>query len=83
MTEADFRNQFSWNNYLNDVYLNDHCQPDVQGEVVYTNIDYWFVQFNVVPSYLFKTKFKIDEKFNAKGIQNNVFEIILQRLLTK
>ena len=48
MTEADFQNQFSWNNYLNDVYLNDHFQPDVQGEVVYTNIDYWFIQFNVV-----------------------------------
>ena len=28
------------------------------------------IQFNVVLS--FKANFKIDEKFNAKGIQNNV-----------
>ena len=33
--------------------------------------------------YLFKTNFKIDEKFNAKGIQNNVFEIILQKGIEK
>ena len=25
----------------------------------------------MLPSYLFKTNFKTDEKFNAKGIQNN------------
>ena len=32
----------------------------------------WYlnIQFNV-PSYFFKTNFKIDEKFNAKGVQNN------------
>ena len=34
-------------------------------------------------SYLFKTKFKIDGKFNAKGIQNNVYEIILQKVIDK
>ena len=48
----------------------------------------WFIQiltidlFNLMwSSYLFKTKFKIDEKFNAKGKQNN--EIILQKIIDK
>ena len=37
----------------------------------------------MLPSYLFKTNFKIDKKFNAKGIQNNVLEIILLKGIEK
>ena len=37
----------------------------------------------MLPSYFFKTNFKIDENFNAKGIQTMVFEIILQKGIEK
>ena len=37
----------------------------------------------MLSSYLFKTNFKIDEKFNEKGIQTMVFEIILQNGIEK
>ena len=37
----------------------------------------------MLTSYLFKTKFKIDEKLNAKCIAIMVFEIILQKGIEK
>ena len=39
MTETNFWNLFSWNYYLNSVYLYIHFQPKVQDEIIYAIIN--------------------------------------------